>query len=174
MRVAARFLSPDMRVLDIGCSDGALFKRYPGFSKQSLGIEPDLNAPVEVNGIACIPGTFPDALPPGRQFDAALMLAVLEHFPEGDCERLAGALYSALAPNGVLIITVPAPIVDQILDVLKALHVLHGMALEEHHGFRPSDTLRIFTTPRYELSCHRRFQLGLNHVFTFRRMTPSP
>jgi len=43
------------------------------------------------------------------------------------------------------------------------------MPLEEHYGFDPTDTLRIFAEPRFKLVRHERFQPGLNHLFVFAR-----
>jgi hypothetical protein len=43
------------------------------------------------------------------------------------------------------------------------------MSLEEHYGFEPDDTRRIFAEPGFKLIYHARFQLGLNHLFVFER-----
>jgi hypothetical protein len=59
--------------------------------------------------------------------------------------------------------------VDHILTVLKTLRVIDGMSLEEHHGYDVNHTASIFAPPRFALDVHRRFQLGLNNLFVFRR-----
>jgi hypothetical protein len=44
------------------------------------------------------------------------------------------------------------------------------MSLEEHFGFEPKDTPRIFSNPRFKLITHTSFQLGLNNLFVFERI----
>jgi len=50
-----------------------------------------------------------------------------------------------------------------------AFHLIDGMSLEEHHGYEVSQTTKIFSPPDFRLVLHRRFQLGLNHLFVFER-----
>ena len=56
-----------------------------------------------------------------------------------------------------------------LLDALAALRLIDGMALHQHYGFEPADTPGIFIPAGFELATHETFQLGLNHVFVFRR-----
>jgi hypothetical protein len=67
------------------------------------------------------------------------------------------------------VITVPSPLVDPILDVLRALRVLDGMETEQHYGFKPSETKRLFGDAGFVLEKHEKFELGLNELFVFRR-----
>jgi hypothetical protein len=97
------------------------------------------------------------------------MLAVLEHIPTARQAALADACHELLRDGGRLIITVPSPKVDHILAFLCFLRLIDGMSLEEHHGFKPGDTARIFAPPRFRLLAHERFQLGLNHLFVFEK-----
>jgi 2-polyprenyl-3-methyl-5-hydroxy-6-metoxy-1,4-benzoquinol methylase len=112
---------------------------------------------------------FPSAVLAGRKFDAVCLLAVLEHVPATESDRFARALWDALAPDGLVVATVPAAVVDVILHVLKSVHLIHGMALEEHHGFRATDTLRVLHPPEFTLEIHTTFQCGLNNLFVFRK-----
>jgi hypothetical protein len=88
-----------------------------------------------------------------------------------------GALFCAtralVAPNGRLIITVPAPEVDTILHVLMRLNLVAGLATHQHHRFQPNTLDHIFTAPLWQHAKHRTFQLGLNHLFVFER-SPDP
>lgn len=174
IRRAARWLPPGAAVLDVGCADGALFAHLGDrLGAGSLGIEPTLAAPraVGADGRAELrPGLVPDAVPPGRTFDAATMLAVLEHVPPDAQRPLADALARLVRPGGVLVITVPAPAVDAILAGLRALRLVDGMALEEHWGFEPRDVGRVFGGAEWRVERHATFQLGLNHLFVLKRV----
>jgi hypothetical protein len=79
--------------------------------------------------------------------------------------------HDLLAPGGWIILTVPNPLVDSILRVLKALHIVDGMALEEHYGFDPRMTQTFFNSEQWEPLVTRRFQVGLNNLLVFRRRT---
>jgi len=68
-----------------------------------------------------------------------------------------------------VIITIPAPAVDHMLSVLKALRLIDGMSLEEHHGCKPESVEQSFAEPRFRLVAHRRFQLGLNHLYVLEK-----
>ncbi len=103
---ARPWLEPGMRVLDIGCADGALFRLNPGL-RDGVGIDPDVAAPQQVGTNLLLPGLFPEALPDHRPFDAITMLAVLEHVPTHLQDRLARDCFQAIAPGGHLLITSP-------------------------------------------------------------------
>jgi hypothetical protein len=62
--------------------------------------------------------------------------------------------------------------VDAILAVLTRLRLVHGMSLEEHHGYDITDTPKVFGPPAFRMLLHDTFQLGLNHRFVFER-TPA-
>ena len=70
-------------------------------------------------------------------FDAVIMLAVVEHVSHEVLTTWATAVPTLTEEHGRLIITVPAPVVDRILDVGIRLRLLHGMDTANHHGFDP-------------------------------------
>lgn len=169
IRMAAPYIPRGASVLDIGSADGALFREIPGL-KDSVGIDPDLDHGSLFNalGVSFYRGLFPDALPAPRTFDVITMLATLEHIPENGLDPLARACAAHSRAGGLLIISVPSPHVDHVLTVLRALKMIHGMALEQHHGFDVRQTPGIFE-PNFSLVAHRKFQLGMNNLFVFRR-----
>jgi SAM-dependent methyltransferase len=171
VRTASRFIIHGMKVLDLGSADGVLLD-YSGIcGPGSMGIDPTLPAPAKTaGGHQLIPGFFPQDLPPGRPFDAIAMLAVLEHFPNDQHAILADGIAKHLRPGGLLVITVPSAAVDHILKVLTTLRLIHGMSLEEHHGYDTSMTAQSFCPPRFRLLKHEKFQLGLNNLFVFERL----
>jgi SAM-dependent methyltransferase len=167
------YIAPGSRVLDIGCADGELFRSI-GNIGEGVGIDPDLPPTAVSCGRALLlRGFFPQALSDDRPFDVITLLAVLEHVPPEMQRELALACASHLKPGGHLVITVPAPAVDTILVVLRWLRLIHGMALEQHYGYDPGKTPAIFAVPGLELSQARRFQLGLNNLFVFKKTADS-
>jgi 2-polyprenyl-3-methyl-5-hydroxy-6-metoxy-1,4-benzoquinol methylase len=168
IRVARRELPPGARVLDIGTHDGTLFSLT---SAQGVGIDPELPAVTSIPGVTLVKGSFPQDMPklPDESFDAVTALAVIEHVPESELLVWAETIARLVVPDGLLIITVPAPAVDTILHVLMRLKLVAGMEAHQHHGFQPSNLDHIFTAPSWQRAKHRAFQLGLNHLYVFER-----
>jgi len=166
---ARSFLAPGARVLDIGSADGALFQAVDFLGAGCVGIDPTLRQAVDGGKYKLLPGLFPQDMPAVEPFDAVTMLAVLEHFPTAAHAPLAEGCRRFLKPGGRVIITVPSPRVDAILAVLQKLRLVHGMSLEEHHGYEVRQTAEIFSPPHFQLACHRTFQFGLNNLFVFQK-----
>lgn len=171
MRKALQQLPSGSRIVDIGTHDGSLFARA---GASGVGIDPELAAPPgERAGITLVKGFFPSDLGELEHgsFDAVTALAVVEHVPEEELPGWADKAADLVRPQGRMIITVPAPTVDHILHVLMRLRLVAGMEAHQHHGFVPDDLHGVFVAPRWRLARHRRFQLGLNHMFVFERTT---
>jgi 2-polyprenyl-3-methyl-5-hydroxy-6-metoxy-1,4-benzoquinol methylase len=166
---ARAFLAPGDRVLDIGSVDGAMFEALDFLGEGCLGIDPTLGAPVTRKNYRLLPGYFPQDMPATGPFDAVTMLAVLEHFPKEAYNSLGEGCWRFLKPGGVIIITVPSPRVDKILAILQKMRLVHGMSLEEHHGYEVRHTSEIFSLPCFRQICHRTFQFNLNNIFVFER-----
>jgi SAM-dependent methyltransferase len=169
---AGRHVPARARLLDVGTFDGSLFRQLGHRLTGGVGIDPVLAEPIiPLPGTTFVRGHFPDDLPddPGT-FDAITMLAVVEHIPADVQRAWAAASADLLRPGGRLLITTPAPAVDRILDVLRAVRVIDGMSLEEHYGFDPRLVPERFDVPGLRLARRERFQLGLNHLFVFERV----
>lgn len=162
-------LAPTDRILDIGAFDGALARAVRDF-RAYVGIDPEADPTQGMERMQLIRGRFPDDLPPPKEpFDAVTLLALLEHIPDAELDAFARACADVLRPGGKLLITVPHPFVDRILDVMTALRLLDGMETDAHHGFDVTRTRDIFERAGFDLTLHRRFQLGLNNFFAFRK-----
>ena len=167
---AAAFINTGAHVLDIGSYDGALFKQLQHKKITGAGVDP-LAENTDAGNYLLVKGIFPDAFAPGEQFDCITMLAVLEHIPPQAQHKLAEACHQHLKPNGRVIITVPSPLVEYILVVLRLFRIIDGMSLEEHYGFKTADTPHIFAPPQFKMLRHKIFQFGLNHVFVFEKVS---
>ncbi|OYU97735.1 MAG: hypothetical protein CFE21_05455 [Bacteroidetes bacterium B1(2017)] len=170
IKKARKFVQKNNSVLDIGSVDGVMFERWKGHISKGLGVDPTLNQVIDGGFYKLYPGYFPDACPKGETFDAITLLAVLEHIPTSQQEQLAKDCFAYLNPKGRLIITVPSPQVDTVLEVLLKFRLIEGMSLEEHYGYKPEDTERIFAAPHFKLLHKETFQLGLNNLFVFERL----
>jgi 2-polyprenyl-3-methyl-5-hydroxy-6-metoxy-1,4-benzoquinol methylase len=166
---AKRFIKKGDDVLDIGADVGVMFEKCQDLMIHGIGIDPNLETVIQEKNYTVIPGYFPDVCPKDSTFDVITMLAVLEHIPVDQHTALARNCADYLKTGGKLVITVPSPQVDMILDFLMKLKIIDGMLIEEHYGFKPNDTLTIFDSPDFKLVCRERFQFGLNNLFVFEK-----
>jgi SAM-dependent methyltransferase len=166
IRKAAPHIPRGSHVLDIGCSDGVLFRALDGRIASGVGID-TATVPDDHGSYRFIQGCAPAALPAGDRYDAITMLAVLEHIPPDAQRDLAASCLSLLRPRGRIVCTVPSPKVDTLIHLGQRLGILEGMAAHEHYGFKPGDTVRLFTDSGFVLRRAQKFQLGLNNLFVF-------
>lgn len=157
-------------VLDIGCGDGHLLGSLRARCRE--GIDPTLPRDFEVDGLRLCSGCFPgDLARLGLRgpYDAVFALAVFEHLDDEELRAARAVLPELLKPGGRLIVTVPHPFVDRILDVLMFLRLIDGQAVEEHHGFDPGRLTDELASKQVRLVSRSSFQLGLNNIFVFER-----
>jgi len=105
-RVAAR-LTPDARVLDLGCGRGGIVEELHSLTGRTVGLDPDLRSLREhrAPAILRVCGRA-EALPyPDGSFDLVCCSWVLEHLPEPG-QALAEAA-RVLAPGGRLLFLTP-------------------------------------------------------------------
>jgi len=162
---AGRYIGRDDRVLDVGCADGALFVQLEWIA-QGLGIDPD-TLDTQVRNIPIRRGDFPRDVPAGEEFDVIAALAVFEHIPPGDQDAFVEACRTLVKSKGRVVLSIPAPVVDHIIAALQLARVLRGMEAEQHWGFDPKATIPLFVSHGFAPQVHRRFQMGLNHLFVF-------
>jgi hypothetical protein len=101
-----------------------------------------------------------------QKYDVIFALAVFEHFTEEALENSSKKIAEMLTDQGLLIVTVPHPFVDKILDLLQIFKLIDGQALEEHHGFDPRSLSEVLSK-HLILKDHKQFQFGLNNLYIF-------
>ncbi|MCE2402811.1 methyltransferase domain-containing protein [Candidatus Poribacteria bacterium] len=152
-------------VLDIGAGEGSFLSFLSPHIRSGIGIDPLLTTSIKCETYTLIPGTFPHDFSTCDCFDVITLLAVVEHIPEAELSKVADACWDYLKTGGRVIITVPHPFADKILDVLKFFRIIKGLSLEEHHGFNPEVLPNIFN--RWKLIRKERWELGCNYLFIF-------
>ena len=150
------------RLLDVGCADGTLIRAAAPRVRDAVGIDPDAPA-----GPGLVRGSFPHDLRDRGPYDVIALLAVFEHVPDDERAAFVAACRDLLRAGGRVVMTVPAPFVDRIVDTLRRLRLVHGMDIEAHHGYEPEQTPTFFEAAGMRLVKHERFELGLNHLFVF-------
>ncbi|MFV2044035.1 MAG: class I SAM-dependent methyltransferase [Anaerolineales bacterium] len=165
IRIAAPWILMGSRVLDIGCHNGEFLQFLGARIVDSIGVDP-LAPSIESENFTLIRDTFQPATEfASDSFDAISLLATLEHIK--DTRAIAFECARILRPAGRVVITIPSPLVDEIIDILIRFRVLDGMSLEEHHGLHPSQLPDTFQNASFTLLVRRRFQLGLNNLLVF-------
>jgi SAM-dependent methyltransferase len=169
MRVAARWIPPGSRILDIGCHQGEFLSWLGNKITASVGFDPLCRETMNAGGHRFYNQYFDENLPfASGSFDIISLLATIEHI--NDKSLIARESARLLRHGGRVIITVPSPLVDKILDVLIRIHIVDGMSLEEHHGFLPDDLSGIFIPAGFRLKKRQKFQFGLNNLYIFERL----
>ena len=169
--IAGRWIPFNSKLLDIGCNQGEFFlflkeKRISGF-----GIDPEADIPDSSlpENVKIIRSPFPCAKLQGERFDVITALAIFEHIETGKMTGFLQACLDSLDPGGRIILTIPSPLVDYLLAVLKFTGLIDGMHTDQHHGFKIGQTIPAFTNAGFRLVLHKKFQLGLNNLFIFEK-----
>jgi ubiquinone/menaquinone biosynthesis C-methylase UbiE len=169
-RAAYPFLKQDARVCDLGCGLEAAFLDYAA-DRIATGVGLDDQVVDGQSGRwKRIRGDLTSPLPFAHgEFDHVIMLAVLEHLQEP--EKVLREAFRVIAPGGSLIMTWPSSMVDPILNVLHALHLVSDeMESDEHQKRIPVETLKqMLKGIGFQKFVHHRFEFGLNNLMAAMR-----
>ncbi len=168
--MAYQYVRPGTRVCDLGCGIESAFLDFAA-GKISEGIGVDHRANSNATGRwKHIQSDLHLPLPlPASAFDHVVMLAVLEHLPQP--EPVLREANRILAPGGSLILSWPSSLVDPILAVLRAGHLIsHEMESDEHQKRIPVKVLRqMLEGIGFSGFVHRYFEFRLNHLLVATR-----
>jgi ubiquinone/menaquinone biosynthesis C-methylase UbiE len=169
-RAAIPHVRTGSRILDLGCGLETAFLDFAGGKiAEGVGIDDQVQSGTSgrwqrVGADIHSPLPFPDA-----HFDHVVMLAVLEHLPSP--EPVLRQAYRVIAPGGSLIMTWPSSMVDPILKVLHAVHLVSDeMESDEHQKRIPvAEIQAMLQRIGFQRFLHTRFELGLNNLMVATR-----
>jgi 2-polyprenyl-3-methyl-5-hydroxy-6-metoxy-1,4-benzoquinol methylase len=165
LRMARPFLRG--RVLDYGCSSGALADLcQPG---AYLGVDTSEEA-LEVARATRPQYDFDNKVSEHERFDVIVGLAVLEHLddPLEHLTRWSGMLN----PGGRIVLTTPHPAFEWVLTFGARLGLFDKHSLEEHDDLLDLTRIReLAAQAGLEVERYRRFLLGANQLFV---LGPAP
>jgi predicted SAM-dependent methyltransferase len=142
--------------LDVGCGDCLFLKKSPCKKRVGLDLRYDDEVVDRLN--------FPD-----NSFANISMLAVLEHFPLKQAQRLLKDIHRVLYPGGHLIITTPRKAADSLIRLYsKDVEEQDGSNSSGHKLYYDKDILQKASNGLLELSYYREFLFGLNQLFVFK------
>ncbi len=155
-------------ILDIGGFDGSLLLRVREKIKKGYCIDPLIYL-FKDDKLEFIKEKINNKSPfLDSSFDVITMIAVFEHLGNNR-DLVVNEVYRLLKKNGLIILTIPDKLVDNLLKIFSALRLIDGLSIEEHDHYEVSDTLEIFLNQGFALMKKKKVQLGLNNLFIFKK-----
>lgn len=152
------------RLLDIGCGENELVKRYraSGFSGIGIDIYPWRGVDILCNSEKL---AFKN-----EEFETVSFVASLNHCPNR--EQVIQEAKTVLKRNGRIIVTMISPFIGFLchkLAVKDSDQDIRGMKKGEKYGLSVDRVLKIFYAAGFLVETHKTFIYGLNHLFIFRK-----
>ncbi len=148
------------RLLDIGCGYNNLVRRYG--NGVGVDVYPWPGVDVLIGDDSRLP--FPDGV-----FDTVTIIAALNHIPDRDV--LLNEVRRVLRREGHLILTMIGPITGWLAHIVFRQDertrgkVKHG----ELRGMTVRQITRLLSSAGFEISVHKTFECGLNHLYVARK-----
>lgn len=101
---------------------------------------------------------------PEESCDKAIMLAVLEHIDPDEVPLVLRNIHRHLKPDGRLILTVPTPASQPLLEFLAyKLKIINEDEIRDHKVYYDSELLKkVLSENGFEMIKYKKFQLGMN------------
>lgn len=149
-------------LVDIGCGDNMpLIKAISGSMKKCIGIDIDTSKK-KFGNVEIVPMNIQKKIDlPSNTANVITMLAVLEHLQYPDevlkeCKRI-------LKPGGVLLVTVPSPSNEPLLNVLSWFMLVRREMIHQHENyFTPERLKKMCKNAGYSKYSVELFELGYN------------
>lgn len=149
------------RVLDYGCGIGILTELC--CPDLYLGIDRDIES-LEIARNKFPDFRFVQDIPENEKFETIVLLAVIEHIAEP--EQFFTRLRLMLALQGQIVLTTPAPFIEQIHFFGAKLGLFSREANEEHEQlFDYASMARIAARTGFVIHNYKRFLFGANQLF---------
>ncbi|MBL7141886.1 methyltransferase domain-containing protein [Patescibacteria group bacterium] len=162
-RKVKKYIQKDIVLCDLGCGPEAHFLNLvKSRIKKGIGIDKKIKKGSKEN-LEFINLKIQKQIPlPDESVDCITMLAVLEHlnYPE----RVLEECWRILKKDGYLIITIPAPIADPVLNFLAyKLKVIDAEEIEDHkHYFSVKKLKKPLKQAGFKVLKIKKFEFGFN------------
>ena len=149
LRLVRRFLdglSPQTRILDVGCGEGVLVEEYQAKGAEIEGLDLAYESDFVCRGnLLALP--YPDA-----SWDVVLALDVIEHLNLLDQPQALREIHRVLKPGGRFLMTVPnlAHFSARLVFLLTG-KLLRTSKIERHPGDRPYAEYRQLLRPDFKI-----------------------
>lgn len=165
-RTVRAHVRPGDTMLDFGCGHQAMILRAVQMDlKLGIGLDYDATPGRLAPNLEIRQFHFKDRFEfPDGSFDVVSILAVLEHIPLGQVDRLIAEFHRILKPGGRVLITTPTPAAKPVLDFLAfKLHLISEPEIADHqHYYSQADLQALAARHGLQFSAYHRFLFGFN------------
>lgn len=166
---AKEYIKRNDALLDIGCYTGYFLSKIKDKIKEGYGID-ELTKNRKEENLTFKKIKLNRKLPfKSKKFTAITMIAVLEHLKNK--KSIAKEIARVLKIKGRVIITVPSPKADKLLNFLAKIKIIEEEDfLKQHITPTHEEVLDLFLKNGFKLKVYETFELGYNNLYVFERI----